>query len=220
MIRSIGCVLFVALAAMLAACGGASTTVQPTQGKRPSALHAGKYCVRSDPEKAPFTIRNRDLTLKASGVANDPITGCFALGEGWYEVTFGKVVDYPGTPPPTGLLELKNGLRFDIMADYSGSSCADDKPILLPTQVSNEEIELLVGEICANSNVSGAPFVLSDRDRAIEVTSVTYACAVLQTGEYEVEFKEVKTFSKPPQRSGPLELLNGVTLEMTGYYAE
>ena len=98
--------------------------------------------------------------------------------------------------------------------------CNTAETIVEPTQYKSAQAKFPAGQICVDSNVGGAPFVLRDRDQIIEVTAVTYACFVLQVGEYEVAFREVKTYSKTPPKAALLQLKDGLRFDVMGLYAQ
>lgn len=97
--------------------------------------------------------------------------------------------------------------------------CGGPETVVEPTQYKNQG-KFPAGQICVDSSVAGAPFLIRDRDLIIEVASVTYVCFVLQVGEYEVEFQAVKTYSQTPPKATLLQLKDGLRLDVMGTYAK
>jgi hypothetical protein len=172
----------------------AQTTVEPTQFLNWGKYEAGEVCVGSDLDSAPIFISDRDQIIKILSVTY----GCFTLQPGLYQVEPQDVKTYLGTPPKTDLLQVKNGLRYDIFFKYNKTAETESKAVVEPMVYTNTEKAFPAGQLCVDSDLGGAPFQIVDRNGVLVITSTTTSCFTLQPGGYTVRYLKVKDLEFTP----------------------
>jgi hypothetical protein len=99
-------------------------------------------------------------------------------------------------------------------------ACGEESKTIVNPVDYRDSADLLYGEICVDSNVGAASFVITDRDQMITIESETYLCVPLRLGGYSVEFLDEEGWAQTPPIADDLDLMLHQRYEVNGLYAK